>query len=202
MSRDPIEVPAEFSSGTCFSEEELRNWFKSCGSGVKVFRGCRVFPPGQVDLGEGCQIDEGVFIAAGEGVKLGAYVHLAFGCSISGGGRVVIGDYAGIGAGVRLISGSENPRGAGLTNPTVPAAFRSVDRGFVEIGPHALLFTNVLVYPNVVIGEGAVVSGGAVVHRNLDAWTIYGGNPLVAIGRRKATEILAVRRRFESSREG
>lgn len=135
-----------------------------------------------MELGAHSQIDEGVFIYAGDGVLIGEHVHFAFHSSISGGGTVQVGDFAGIGAGVRLISGSEDPMGPGLTNPTIPAALRSVRRGRVEVGAHALVFTNSVVLPDVIIGEGAVVAAGSVVHRSLKPWTVYAGSPLVAVG--------------------
>ncbi len=195
-------MPVEFAPGVCFSEEALRRHFKRCGPGVKVFRGCRIHLPEQVELGAYCQIDEGVFIFAGESVVIGVHAHLAFQSSISGGGRVRVGDYAGIGAGVRLISGSEDPHGGGLTNPTIPAALRSVRRGRVEVGAYALVFTNSVVLPDVCIGEGAVVAAGSVVHRTLKPWTVYAGSPLVAVGvRDPKTTVETMRKLLEQEAE-
>ncbi len=93
-----------------------------------------------------------------------------------------MGDFAGLGAGVRLITGSDDPQGPGLTNPTIPEALRSVRRGHVDVGAHALIFTQSLVLPNVSIGEGAVVAAGSIVHHSLKPWMIYAGSPLVAVG--------------------
>ena len=52
------------------------------------------------------------------------------------------------------------------------------------------MFTNTVVFPDVTIGEGAVVAAGSVVHRDLQSWGIYGGNPLVKIGVRPKERIL------------
>lgn len=177
-------LPEEFQQGRCLPQEALERWLGACGAEVKVFHGCRIVPPDRVRVGARSQIDEGVFIFAGQGVSIGAHVHLAFGCSIFGGGWVEIGDHAGIGVGVRLISGSEDPLSGRLTNPTVDPALRGVRRGRIGVGAHALVFTNTVVLPDVEIGEGAVVAAGSIVHRSLKPWTIYAGNPLVAVGER------------------
>lgn len=189
-----MDLPPEFAPGQLLDPEELRRHLRVCGAGVKVYRGCRILPPGLVSLGEGTQIDEGVMIFAGGGVEIGRRVHLAFGSSISGGGTCRIGDFAGIGAGTRLITGSDNPDGSGLTNPTIPPEWRSVTRGHLEIGAHALLFTACVVFPGVAIGEGAVAAAGSLVHKDLKPWTIYAGNPLVAIGVRPRGRILELAR--------
>lgn len=182
----------ELGPGKLLPEEVLRQHLAGCGQGVRVFQGCRLVHPERIWIGDHTQIDEGVWIFGGEGVRIGRYVHLAFACSISGGGRCWIGDFASIGAGVRLITGTDVVDGTGLTNPTVPEEYRAVERSFVEIGPHAVIFTNAVVLPGVRIGEGAVVAAGSVVHHDLRPWHIYAGNPLVPVGIRPKEKILTL----------
>ena len=157
---------------------------------TKIYRGCRLVGGDRIEIGDHSQIDEGVRIYAGQGVRIGLHVHLALACSISGGGTCVLGDFVGIGAGVRLLTGSDRPDGEGLTNPTIPATMRSVRRGGIKIGDHAVVFTNSVVFPDVIIGEGAVIAAGALVHRSICPWGIYAGNPLVQIGIRPKENIL------------
>jgi len=195
------DLPPEFAPGQLMAWEELRRHLRACGAGVKVWRGCRILPPGLVSLGEGAQIDEGVMIFAGGGVEVGRRAHLAFGSSISGGGTCRIGDFAGIGAGTRLITGSDNPDGSGLTNPTIPPEWRSVARGHLEIGAHALIFTGSVVFPGVTVGEGAVAAAGSLVHKDLKPWTLYAGNPLVAVGVRPSGRILELAGRLGAGAE-
>jgi galactoside O-acetyltransferase len=182
--------PPVFQLGKTLPEAALQEWLGGCGQGVKIFEGCRLFPPKRISVGHRSQIDEQVFIFAGEGVIIGSYVHLAFASSISGGGNCIIHDFAGISPGVRLVTGSENIHGEGLTNPTVPPPFRSVNRGKIEIGAHALIFTNSIVLPNVTIGEGAVAGAGSIIHHDLAPWGIYAGNPLVRVGNRSRDRVL------------
>lgn len=190
VSQAKLTPPAEFREGELLPEPVLARWLKSAGRGVKVYAGCKLFPPELISLGAFTQVDEGVRVYAGREVVLGRHVHLAFGSSISGGGACYIDDFAGIGAGVRLITGTEVVGSETLTNPTVPAASRGVHRGTVRIRAHAVVFTNATVLPDVEIGEGAVVAAGSIVHRSLRPWTIYAGNPLVPVGTRQSGTIL------------
>ncbi len=190
------DLPAELRPAVLLEEAVLRRHLKFCGYNVRVYAGCRLVPPGAISLGDFTQIDEAVRIFAGEGVVIGRHVHLAFASSISGGGRCKIGDFAGIGAGVRFITGSEVVDGRCLTNPTVSAPWRQVERGHITIGAHALIFTNAVVLPNVSVGEGAVVAAGAVVHRDLNPWGIYAGIPLVQVGVRPRDKVLELERRL------
>lgn len=197
----PDDLPLEMSPPRLLAIEDLRRGLRSCGRGVKVFQSCRIFPPGQVSLGDHCQVDEGVWLLAGAGtIEVGCHVHLAFGCSVSGGGDCRIGDFAGIAAGVRLITGSEVADGSGLTNPTIPPPYRAVRRGQIGIGAHALVFTGTVVLPDVEIGEGAVIGAGCVVHRNLKPWCIYAGNPLTQVGIRHADKVLELAKKVEENR--
>jgi len=49
----------------------------------------------------------------------------------------------------------------------------------VVIHDYACLFSNVMVMPGVIIGEGAVVLPGSVVTKDIEAYSIVGGNPAV-----------------------
>ncbi len=187
--------PGELRPGRVLDEGLLRRCLAGCGRGVRVYEGCRLVPADRIRVGDFSQIDEGVKVFAGQGVTLGRHVHLAFGAAILGGGTCDIGDFAGISAGCHIITGSEDIHG-GLTNPTVPEEFRTVRRERVSIGAHALIFSGALVLPGVTVGEGAVVGAGAVVHRNLDAWTVYAGNPLVCVGTRDRERVEWAARRL------
>lgn len=59
-----------------------------------------------------------------------------------------------------------------LSDPMLPLLV-----GDIEIGPEAFLGARAMVMPGVRIGEGAVLGAGGVAGKDLDAWTIYAGNP-------------------------
>ncbi len=195
------ETPPEFEAGKLLPMEVAARWLKACGRETKIYSGSRLVSPARISVGSFSQIDEGVFIFGGEGVNIGDHVHFSFGSSVSGGGVCEIEDFVGLSTGVRLITGTDLAGGEGLTNPTIPALFRAVSRGRVQVGAHALLFANVVVLPNVTIGQGAVIGANSIVHRDLTPWAIYAGNPLVQVGVRPKEKILALAdelRRLES----
>jgi acetyltransferase-like isoleucine patch superfamily enzyme len=190
-----LPVPPEFLPGTPLPEALARQHLRSCGKGVRIYKGSRLVPPHHISIGDFSQIDEGVCIFAGEGVQIGRHVHFALGSAITGGGACIVHDFVGIGAGTRIITGTELLEG-GLTNPTVPPHLRAVSRGRVELRAHALIFTNVVILPGITIGEGAVVSAGSIVHHDLKPWAIYGGTPLVQVGVRSPESVLEKERQL------
>lgn len=188
-----MNIPREFQDPKCIDVEALEAHLGYCGRKVRIFQGCRIYPPGVVEIGDLCQIDENVVVFGGIKTVLGRNVHVAFGSSISGGGACYIGDFVSIGSGVRVITGTEKPCEGLLNNPTIPLEYRGVERSEVAIGDFSTIFTNTVIFPGVQIGEGCVVGAGSIVHRNLKPWHIYAGNPLVAIGKRGAAEVKQTR---------
>ncbi len=55
----------------------------------------------------------------------------------------------------------------------------------IKISAAAWGGTGAIVLPGVTIGEGAVVAAGAVVTKDVEPWTIVGGNPAKLIGKRE-----------------
>lgn len=151
--------------------------FHSVGSNVRIYPGARVFGREHIRLGSNVIIDDFVFIYATAPMFIGSYVHIASFCSITGGGVVVMEDFSGLSSGVRIISGSEDFLGGGLTNPTVPEAFRRVHRSYVRIGRHAIIGANAVIFPGVTVAEGCAVGAGALVNRSLAPWGVCVGSP-------------------------
>lgn len=54
----------------------------------------------------------------------------------------------------------------------------------VKIGDNCFIFSNVLIMPGVTIGDGAIVLPGSVVTKDVESFTIVGGNPAVFIKER------------------
>jgi putative colanic acid biosynthesis acetyltransferase WcaF len=57
--------------------------------------------------------------------------------------------------------------------------------GPIVIGAHAWVAARTMVGPGVTVGEGAVLGGGAVTFRDLESWTVYGGNPATPLRKRR-----------------
>ena len=58
----------------------------------------------------------------------------------------------------------------------------------VSIGDYAWIATSAIILPGICIGEGAVVAAGSVVTKNVDAFSIVGGNPAKMLKKRNITE--------------
>ena len=54
----------------------------------------------------------------------------------------------------------------------------------MHIGDDVFIFSNALVMPGVTIGEGAIVLAGSVVTKDVEPWSIVGGNPAKKIRER------------------
>lgn len=196
MSREPRVAATRargervFGEGRCVPLWRIRKHLGGCGLGVRLFEGARIIQPARVRVGNHVQIDEGVLVVGGVETVFGDHVHLAAGSQVIGGGVCILGDFCGVSAGVKIVTGSDLADGSGLTNPTVSGPARAVRRSFVRAGPHVLIYANAVILPGVTLGDGAVVGAGCVVHRDLKPWTIYAGNPVVAIGARPKRRIL------------
>lgn len=139
----------------------------------KIYGMAKIVGIERLMLGERSQIDDFCFINTGISCEIGFNVHISSFTTIIGGGVCKIGDFAGLSAGCRVITGTDDFMGHFLTNPTVPAEYKSVHLGRVVIGRHAIVGTNSIILPDVVIGDGCSVGAGSVIRKNLEAWTVY-----------------------------
>lgn len=170
--------------------------FASLGDEVTLHPPCVFVASEHMHVGSRVIVSEFTWIHAGVGTVIGSFVHLSNHSSIAGGGACIVEDFAGLSAGARLVTGTELVGGEGLTNPTVPAAFRAVRRSFVHLQKHVFLGTNAVVHPGVTVGEGAVIGSGAVVTRDVEPWTINVGAPARAIRTRDHRRIRTLEARL------
>lgn len=61
----------------------------------------------------------------------------------------------------------------------------------IQIGANAWIAADAFVGPGVVVGDGAVLGARGAAFRNLDAWSIYRGNPAQLVRERRHAEWLA-----------
>jgi galactoside O-acetyltransferase len=162
----------------------------SCGEHVIIRSTVRIVRPERVCIGSHVMIDDFVFLGGHEELVIGNHVHIGVHSALIGGGHCYLSDFSGLSIGVKVMCGSDDFLGGGLTNPTIPPAYRAVNRGAVWLGPHAGLGAGSIVFPDVAIGEGSMISAGSVVTRSLAPWGIYGANPARRIKPRPREEIL------------
>ena len=84
---------------------------------------------------------------------------------------VRLGTYAVVSQGAHLCAGTH-----AIDDPN----FQLVTRP-IEIGAKAWIAAEAFVGPGVSVGEGAVLGARAVAMRDLDAWSVYSGNPAVKL---------------------
>jgi acetyltransferase-like isoleucine patch superfamily enzyme len=165
--------------------------FRACGDDVRIYEWVRVLDPDRITVGSHVIVDDFCFLDGGESLSIGSHVHIASYVGIVGGGTVVLEDFVGLATGTRLVSGTDRFDGSGLTGPTIPARWRSVERGFIHIGRHAVMGANVVVHPNVTIGEGTIVGSQSLVLRDLPPWSICFGVPARMVAPRESATITA-----------
>ncbi|MSR69389.1 MAG: putative colanic acid biosynthesis acetyltransferase [Phycisphaerales bacterium] len=86
-------------------------------------------------------------------------------------GPVAIGERVTVSQGAHLCAGTHDYR-----DPAMP-----LRRSTIVIDDDAWIAADAFVGPDVIVGAGAILGARAVALSNLDAWTIYLGNPAVAV---------------------
>ncbi|UCC63934.1 MAG: acyltransferase [Anaerolineae bacterium] len=157
---------------------------KHIGPKVKIYELAKIARPEAVQIGEGTQIDDFVFINGGNGVKIGHYNHIASFVSVVGGGELITGDYVGIAAGARIITGTHHYGDGKRISPLIPEEEQCVIRGIVVLERDVFIGTNAIIHPNVTVGEGAIIGSGGLVLKDVEPWTINVGVPVRVIGHR------------------
>lgn len=91
---------------------------------------------------------------------------------------VFVGRQATVSQGVKLCTASHD-----ITSPIMELTYRPI-----VIGPSAWVAGWSIVLPGVTVGEGAVVGAGSVVTKDVEPWSVVGGNPARVI----KTRVLAM----------
>ncbi|MGG6269225.1 WcaF family extracellular polysaccharide biosynthesis acetyltransferase [Leptolyngbya sp. AN03gr2] len=140
----------------------LRMFGASIGQGVRIKPGVRVKFPWRLSIGNHCWIGENVWID-----------NLA---------PIVLEDHICVSQSVYFCTGNHDWTAPTFDLRVAPITVRS----------GSWLAARSTIAPGIEIGEGAVLSLGSVAVRDLDPWTIYAGNPAVAVKSRviKSIELL------------
>lgn len=124
------------------------------GWGTSIHRRCKFFHVGKLSVGNNTVINFGCYLDNRRGINIGNNVGLAHNTKI----------YT---LGHDLDDPQFKTKGAAVT-----------------IKDNVFIFSNALIMPGVTIGEGAIVLAGSVVTKNVEPWTIVGGNPAKKIRER------------------
>ena len=131
-------------------------------------------------------------------VSIGRNVHLAVFCNVAGGSEgIIFDDFSGFAYGVHAFSQSDDYSGRTLTNPTVPAKYKSEIKKAVRIGRHCIVGTNSMIFPGVVLAEGTSVGALSMVTKSTEEWSVYSGVPAKKIKDRRR-DLLALEKEYLS----
>lgn len=149
-------------TGFCWSRVMRRNVLRLFGArlsaGVAVHGSVRVWQPWNLEMGCNSTIGDRVDCYSVDKIRIGA--------------QVVVSQDA------FLCTASHD-----ITSPIMELTVAPI-----EICDQAWIGARAIVLPGVTIGEGAVVAAGAVVAKNVEPWTVVGGNPAKFIKKRKLEE--------------
>ena len=105
---------------------------------------------------------------------MGAYACLSEDVDCYSVDQITIGDQATVSQGAKLCCASHD-----ISSPIMELTYAPI-----TIGANAWIAGWSIVLPGVTIGEGSVVAAGSVVTRNVESWTVVGGNPAKFIKKR------------------
>jgi virginiamycin A acetyltransferase len=119
------------------------------------------------------------------------------------GDKLIIGKFCAIAEGIRFIMNGANHNMDGITTypfnifgsgweKVTPTVEQLPFKGNTVIGNDVWLGKNVTVMPGVTIGDGAIIAAESVVVKDVEPYTIYGGNPARFIRKRFSGEQIDV----------
>ena len=119
-----------------------------------VLPSCRIWQPWKLTMGEYACLSENVDCYSVDEIK--------------------IGDQATVSQCVKLCSASHD----------ISSKIMELTYDPIVVGDNAWIAGWSIILPGVTIGEGAVVAAGAVVSKDVEPWTVVGGNPAKFIKKR------------------
>jgi len=132
----------------------------------------------------GAQLGPHVYLFGGsefiapQNLRIEANCHIGRGCQIDARGGIEIGRNVVVASFAVLVTADHDAQ-----DPWFPGRL-----GSIEIGDRVWLGSRVTVLKNVRLGEGAVAAAGSVVTTDVEPWTIVGGVPAAAMGRRSSEQ--------------
>jgi len=176
-----------------YSEEELLSiGFMSIGQGCMISRKASFYGAGGMIIGNNVRIDD--FCILSGTIILGNNIHISAFCALYGAEGIEFEDYTGMSARSTIYSAMDDFSGDYLIGPIHPEGSTRVTSGKVTIKAYSQVGANVLIFPNLTIGEGCVIGAYSMVRKNLDAWGIYYGIPVVRKKERRKNLIRYVNR--------
>jgi len=128
----------------------------------------------RMNIAKKCAIYSSTEFKAPWKISIGNCTSIASGCIIDGRRGIIIGNNVTVAFNVMIWS---------LAHDHQSRDFRAIGASVI-INDYVWLCSSCILLPGVVIGKGAVVAAGAVVTKNVEEYTVVGGNPAKPIGKR------------------
>jgi len=108
--------------------------------------------------------------------------------------KLVIGSYCSIGSGTKFIMGSEHKYDVITTYPfkvkLLGEEYEAVTKGPIILGDDVWIGEDALILSGVNIGQGAIIAARSVVVKDIEPYSIVGGNPAKEIKKRFSDNII------------
>lgn len=111
-------------------------------------------------------------------LSMGAYACLSEDVDCYSVDSITVGDQATVSQGVKLCTAGHD-----ISSKTMELTYAPIN-----IRTNAWVASWSIILPGVTIGEGAVVAAGTVVTKDVEPWSVVGGNPARYIKRRELTD--------------
>ena len=159
----------------------LRAAIRSCGSGVRLGTGCRLFGGGGISLGAGFNAVGGALLGALDGrLTVGERVSVNVGAVLdAAGGELIVGPDCMIGPYAVLRASNH-----AFARRDVPMRAQGHEPGRIELEADVWVGAHAVILAGVRVGKGAIVAAGAVVTKDVPPGAIVGGVPAKVIGSR------------------
>lgn len=131
------------------------------------------------NAGQNINIEHGAFFGSGRDIEIGNNSGLGLNCRVSG--PLVLGNNVMMGPDVIIYTQSHN-----FSRTDVPMNTQGdAPKEDVSIGNDVWIGARVIILPGVKVGDGAILAAGAIVTKDVEPYTIVGGNPAKVIKSRK-----------------
>ena len=136
----------------------LRCFGAKIGTGCVVKSNCEIWQPWNLEIGDYVALSERVICYTVDRIKIGSQTTVSREAFLCCAGH-------------------------DIASPIMELTYAPI-----IIGANCWVAGRAIVMPGVSIGDGAVVAAGAVVTKNVEPWTVVGGNPAKFIKKRELSE--------------
>lgn len=124
-------------------------------------------------------INRKAFFGKGEEVEIGDYSGIGANCTLHP--KVKIGKYVMMGPDVYMVGNNHI-----TSDPDTPMCFQGkTDNQEIRIEDDCWLGARVMIMPGKTIGHGSILASGAIITKDVEPYSIMGGNPAKLIKKRK-----------------